>query len=218
MKKFKYSIFDLDGTLLDSMYGWKNLGKEYLLSMGIVPPNNINDTISAMSMEESAEYFKKAFKINLSVEEIISELNELICDKYKNEFKLKPYVKEYLQKLKDEKVTMCIATATSLKLAKIALERNEIINYFSFVLSCDEVGVGKNKPDIYYLAANRLDAEVSDIIVYEDADFALITAKEAGFYTIGVYDVSFEIKRKNIEIISDMYIESFNELLCINKL
>ncbi|MDF2948901.1 MAG: putative hydrolase [Sedimentibacter sp.] len=213
MKKFKYCIFDLDGTLLDSMSAWHNLGKDYLLMKGVIPPHDLNKILASMSMLESAEYFRQAFKINLSTEEIITGVNELIAGKYKNELVLKPYVKEYLQKLKDENVKMCIATATPLKMANTALERNEIVNYFSFVASCDEVGVGKNKPDIFYMAAKKLDADPSDIAVYDDADFALITAKEAGFFTIGVYDESFNDKKKDIQLISDMYIESFKELL-----
>ncbi|MDD2396808.1 MAG: HAD family phosphatase [Tissierellia bacterium] len=213
MKKLKYKIFDLDGTLLDSMAAWRNLGKDYLLQKGINPPDNLNEIIAAMSMIESAAYFQKAFKIELSAEEIIKEIKMLIENKYKYEFKLKPYVKEYLQKLKDENSVMCIVTATPLKLAKAALERNEIIDYFSFVISCDEVGVGKNNPDIFILAANKLNAKPYEIAVYEDADFALITAKEAGFYTIGVYDDYFKNERKDIELISDIYIESFKELL-----
>ncbi|MDD3752169.1 MAG: HAD hydrolase-like protein, partial [Tissierellia bacterium] len=108
MKKLKYKIFDLDGTLLDSMAAWRNLGKDYLLQKGINPPDNLNEIIAAMSMIESAAYFQKAFKIELSAEEIIKEIKMLIENKYKYEFKLKPYVKEYLQKLKDENSVMCI--------------------------------------------------------------------------------------------------------------
>jgi len=213
LKKLKYKIFDLDGTLLNSMAAWQNLGKDYLLQKGINPPDNLNEIIAAMSMLESAAYFQEAFKIELSAEEIIKEVKMLIEYKYRHEFKLKPYVKEYLEKLENENTVMCIATATPLKLAKAALERNEIIDYFSFVISCDEVGVGKNNPDIFILAANKLNAKPYEIAVYEDADFALITAKEAGFYTIGVYDDYFKNERKDIELISDIYIESFKELL-----
>ena len=97
--------------------------------------------------------------------------------------------------------------------SSIFTERAYSALYFSFIISCDEVGVGKNKPDIFYLAANKLNAKPSEIAVYEDADFALITAKEAGFYTIGVYDDYFKNARKDIELISDIYIESFKELL-----
>ncbi|NLJ57991.1 MAG: HAD-IA family hydrolase [Tissierellia bacterium] len=213
MKRFKYSIFDLDGTLLDSMSAWRNLGRDYLLSKDINPPENLNKILASMSMAESAEYFKQAFNFNISSKVIIAEVNELITYKYRNDFVLKPFVKEYLQKLKDENVKMSIATATSLKLAKMALERNDIIDYFQFVLSCDEIGVGKNKPDIFFMAANKLGGNPESIAVYEDADFALITAKEAGFFTIGVYDESFKDKREDIESISNIYIESFKELL-----
>ncbi|HBC29933.1 MAG TPA: HAD family phosphatase [Clostridiales bacterium] len=213
MKQFKYKIFDLDGTLLDSMGAWRDLGKDYLLQKGINPPDNLNEIIAAMSMLESAAYFQEAFKIELSAEEIIKEVKMLIEYKYRHEFELKPYVKKYLEKLENENTVMCIATATPLKLAKAALERNDIIKYFSFIISCDEVGVGKNNPDIFILAANKLNAKPSEIAVYEDADFALITAKEEGFYTIGVYDDYFKNERKDIELISDIYIESFKELL-----
>jgi HAD superfamily hydrolase (TIGR01509 family) len=213
LKQFKYKIFDLDGTLLDSMGAWRDLGKDYLLQKGINPPDNLNEIIAAMSMLESAAYFQEAFKIELSAEEIIKEVKMLIEYKYRHEFELKPYVKEYLEKLENENTVMCIATATPLKLAKAALERNDIIKYFSFIISCDEVGVGKNNPDIFILAANKLNAKPSEIAVYEDADFALITAKEEGFYTIGVYDDYFKNERKDIELISDIYIESFKELL-----
>lgn len=213
LKQFKYRIFDMDGTLLDSIDAWHNLGKHYLLQSGITAPDNLNEIIASMSMMESAVYFKETFKIDLIAEEIIEGVKELIRDKYRYTLKLKPYVKEYLQKLEDENVTMCVATATPVKMAKAAFERNEIMKYFSFVVSCDDVGVGKSKPDIFYLAADKLNANPSEIAVYDDADFALKTAKEAGFYTVGVYEELFKDRRKDIEKISDMYIESFKELL-----
>lgn len=213
MDRFKYRIFDLDGTLLDSMFVWRDLGSNYLLEKGFNPPDNLREIIASMSMQESAEYFQRAFGIKSSTEEIITDVKKIIADKYKYELELKPYVKEYLQKLKYEGSVMCIATATPLKLAKVALERNEIMEYFSFVSSCDEVGVGKDQPDIFYYAAKKLNAEPAEIVVYDDADFALITAKEAGFYTIGVYDKFSKSNKKDIELISDRYIESFKELL-----
>ena len=213
MKKFKYSIFDLDGTLLDSMWVWDNLGQDYLLKKGVSAPDNLKEILASMSMLEAAKYFQTAFNIKLSPENIVSEIKSFIEDKYKYELKLKPFVKEYLQKLKDEGIKMCIATASPISLAMPALIRNEIIDFFSFVSSCDEVGVGKNKPDIFYMAANKLNADVSEIAVYDDADFALITAKEAGFFTVGVYDDFYKEKRKDIEIISDIFIENFNELM-----
>ncbi|WP_313343298.1 HAD family phosphatase [Sedimentibacter sp.] len=213
MKNLKFAIFDLDGTLLESMEAWNNLGRDLLYPKGVKVPDNLNDIIKPMTLRESAEYFQTAFKINLSVDEILNEMSIIMEAKYKNELELKPYVKEYLIKLKNNNVKMCIASATPLNMIEAALKRLDIIDFFEFISSCDEVGVGKNQPDIFYYAAKKLKAEPSEIAVYEDADFALITAKEANFYTIGVYDKFFHDKRKNIELISDIYIKSFKELI-----
>lgn len=213
LKNFKYCIFDMDGTLLDSMSGWHNLGRDYLMLKGFNSPEDLNDTIEHMSMIEAANYFIQAFKLKISPEKIIEEVKSLIEDKYKYEFQLKPYVKDYLDLLKSQDVKMCVVTASPVKLAKLALERNEIIDYFSFLLSCDEVKLGKDKPDIFYMAKKKLCAHESEIAVFDDADFALITSKEAGFYTVGVYDDFYKKERKNLELICDKYIESFKELI-----
>jgi len=213
LKKFKNAIFDMDGTLLDSMPAWRNLGMDYLLHNKINPPSGLNEILAAMSMEEAAEYFRSAFNFKLSNEDIIWGIKSLIEDRYKYELILKPYVREYLLKLSEEGVNMCLATASPSSFANAALERNGIIKYFSCIISCDEVGVGKNRPDIFYLAAKKLGAKACDTAVFDDADFALIAAKEAGFYTVGVYDEAYRNKRNIIESISDFYIESFSELL-----
>lgn len=213
MKNYKYKIFDMDGTLLDSMFLWKDFGKNYLLHIGIRPPENLSEILSTMTLEKAAEYFIEAFGLKSTAEEILDDMKKLVEYKYKYELKLKPYVKEYLQKSKDEGALMCVATASSLNLAMAALERNDILKYFSFVSSCEEVGVGKHKPDIFYYAVEKLKATPSETVVYEDAYFAIKTAKEAGFYTIGVYDEVFEAEREKIEKISDKFIETFRELL-----
>lgn len=213
MKNYKFAIFDLDGTLLESMEAWNSLGKNFLSKRGIKVPDNLKEIIKSMTLIEAAEYFQTAFKIDLCLKDILKEMSIIMEEKYKNELELKPYVKEYLEKLKNDGVKMCIASATPLNMIEIALKRLNIFEYFEFISSCDEVGVGKNKPDIFYYAAKKLKAEPSEIVVYEDADFALITAKEANFYTVGVYDKYFHDKRKNIELISNLYIESFKELL-----
>lgn len=214
MKNFKNAIFDLDGTLLDSMGEWNNLGRNYLLYKGIInSPDNLNETLNSMSMMEAAEYFRTYFKINGALEDIVSEIKGFIEDKYRYELELKPYAREYLEKMKDENVQMCILSASPMSMVNDALERNNIMKYFSHVITCDQIGYGKDRPDAFYLAADRLRASSGDVIVYDDAYFALLAAKEAGFYTVGVYDDHYAHKRNYIETISDLYIESFQELL-----
>ena len=217
MRKYGHAIFDMDGTIMDSMPAWKNLGKDYLIGKGIKAPENLSESLSAMSMTESANYFRKEFGIRDCVKQIISDVNELIEDKYRYEMPLKPYVKEYLSKLKRDGVIMCVVTATPLQLAEEALRRLEVLQYFSFVVSCDEVGVGKSEPDSYYLALRKMRADVSDAVVYEDADYAMKTAKDAGFYTIGVYDESVGKSKEEMKLLCDRYIDSFECLLVANR-
>ena len=98
---------------------------------------------------------------------------------------------------------MCVASATAVPLVEACLKRLGIIEYFSFLLSCETIGVGKSKPNIYYEAAKRLGAEPSDIAVYEDALYAAETAKKAGFYVIGVFDESAKKNFASLKEISD---------------
>lgn len=211
MKKYKYAIFDMDGTLIDSMPAWENLGRDYLKQKGIKVPENLNEIINAMSLTESANYFRREFRIKDSVKKIISDINKLIEDKYRYEILLKPYVNEYLSSLKSAGVTMCIATATPIELAEAALKRLNVFQYFYCIVCCDEVGVGKTKPDVYYLAIKKMGADIENTMVYEDADYAIETAKKAGFYTIGVYDEAAGKTKEEMKLLCDKYIDSFED-------
>jgi len=213
LKKYKYAIFDMDGTIMDSMPAWKSLGVDYLRGKGIKAPENLSEIISVMSMVESSNYFRREFGIRDSSKQIISDINKLIEDKYRYEMPLKTYVKEYLSNLKRDGVIMCVVTATPTHLAEAALGRLCVLQYFSFVVCCDEVCVGKSKPDSYYLAQNRMGADIADTMVFEDADYAMKTAKDAGFYTIGVYDESASKPKEEMQLLCDRYIDSFECLL-----
>jgi len=132
LRKYRHAIFDMDGTIMDSMPAWKNLGNDYLTGKGIKVPENLNEIISAMSMTESANYFRKEFGIRDCLKRIISDVNQFIEDKYRYEIPLNPYVKEYLSKLQRDGVIMYVATATPVQLAEAALKRLEVLRYFSF--------------------------------------------------------------------------------------
>lgn len=200
----QYAIFDMDGTLVDSMVYWKNLAKEYLASKGITHiPDMILEKIKPMTMTESATLFIEKFGLNGTPESVAKEMNALMDTHYYKDIPLKKGIKEYLNKLYNSGTTMCVASATAVSLVEACLKRLGIIEYFSFLLSCETIGVGKSKPNIYYEAAKRLGAEPSDIAVYEDALYAAETAKKAGFYVVGVFNESAKKNFASLKEISD---------------
>lgn len=206
----KAFIFDLDGTLLDSMGIWVNFGVEYLTSKGITGiPRNLREILTPMSLLEAADYFRIQFGLSQSVQQIYDEINSMLLYKYKHEVQLKKDVLEFLQSHADRK--MCIATATDRCLVENALNRLGIAPYFEFVITSSEVGNSKQNPDIYLQAASRLGVDISDCIVFEDALHAIRSAASAGFYVVGVYEMFFEPHLESIRGSANSFVHSLKE-------
>ncbi len=201
----KAFIFDLDGTLIDSMGAWDTVGHEYLASKCITDvPDNLREILTPISITESAEYFINTFGISGSVGQVCDEINEVIAQKYRHTFALKEGAAEFLERHRDKKC--CVATATDRHLVELVLERLGIARYFDFIITSTEVGSSKQQPDIFLQAAERLGAQVDECVVFEDALHAVKTAKAAGFYTVGVYDRCFEDSAEEIRQYADQYV------------
>ena len=205
----QFAIFDMDGTLIDSMIFWKNLTSEYLSSKGVTQiPEDIPEKIKPMTMSESAALFQQEFGLTGDPE---AEMNAMMDEHYRNDIPLKPGVREYLRMLHNKGVRMCVASATAEHLMEACLKRLGVRNYFGFLLSCETVGAGKRSPLVYHESAKRLNAAPEEIAVYEDALYALQTAKDAGYYVIGVYDDSAAKNWKTIECIADEVVLNWEE-------
>lgn len=206
-----FAIFDMDGTLIDSMGFWKNLASEYLLSKGIKQiPEDILERIKPMTMSESSTLFLREFGLTGDPE---AEMNAMMDAHYKNDIPLKSGVREYLQMLHKKGVRMCVASATAELLMNSCLTRLGVRTYFDFLISCETVGAGKRSPLVYHESAKRLGATPKEISVYEDALYAVQTAKDAGFYVVGVYDGSDAKNWKTIEEQADEIILNWEEAL-----
>ena len=205
----KYAIFDMDGTLIDSMGFWKNLATEYLTAKGIMQiPAEILERIKPMTMSESASLFKQEFGLTGDVE---AQMNDMMDAHYRMDIPLKPGVREYLQNLHRQGVRMCVASATAEHLMESCLTRLGVRSLFEFLLSCETVGAGKCSPLVYHEAAKQLVAVPGEIAVYEDALYAVQTAKAAGFYVVGVYDDSAAGSWLSIEKLADEVILNWEE-------
>lgn len=209
--KLTGAIFDLDGTLLDSMPVWDTLGEDYLRSKGKNPLSDVKARLKTMSLLEAAEYFQKEYHFKETTDEIICEINEMITYKYRYEVQLKTHVTMFLHKLQRENVKMCIATATDRYLVEPALKRLQIADFFTGILTCSEVGFSKESAEIYEKALELIHTEKTKTIVFEDALHAMKAAKNAGFTVIGVYDSSAGQDADDIKKGADRYINSFKE-------
>ena len=180
-----YSIFDVDGTILDSMEVWNTLASRYVQSLGMVPEKDLDEIVSEMSLEQSATYLKNHYKINKSEEVIISEVLNLISDFYEHEVKLLPGFKEFISSYDSVNV---IGTSCDEELVKIALNRLGVLNYFGDIITCSKVNKSKDNPDFYLACADILKQRPKDIVVFEDADYCIDVARKVGFKVIKIKD------------------------------
>lgn len=206
--KIEGAIFDLDGTLLDSMGIWDRAGEDFLLSLGITPRENLAETLKEMSLAQAAEYVQDEYGVSKSVDEIIRDVCHLVEDFYIEKVPLKEGVEEVLEQLANDHVKMCVATASERRLVDLALTRCGVRQYFSEIFTCNELGLGKDTPEIYEMALSHLGTPKENTFVFEDAIHAIRTAKAAGFPVVGIYDAS-EKDQETVRSLADIYLESF---------
>ncbi len=211
MTEFKGAIFDLDGTLFDSMFMWYSVPTSFLQSRGITPKPDLREKTKAMTGRQIARVFRREYGLKLSPEEIIGGFNAMLMNFYANKVTLKAGVKEMLETLKRRGIDMCIATATDRPLVEAGLRRNGIMDYFGRIFTCSEAGAGKERPDIFWQALNFLGTDIRETVVFEDAYYALKTAKEAGFTVAAVFDDTPHHNSAEIRLLADYYIPSFED-------
>lgn len=181
-------LFDLDGTLVDSMWIWKSIDIEYLGRFGIAYQEGLQQKIEGMSFSETAVYFKEHFRIPDSIEQMKRDWNAMAVDKYTHEVPLKPGAARFLDELKRRGIKMGIATSNSTELVMAVLNALDIRKQIDTVVTGCEVAHGKPSPDIYLEAAKRLGVECAHCLVFEDIVPGIQAARAAGMYVFSVED------------------------------
>ncbi|MCT4688274.1 HAD family hydrolase [Vallitalea sp.] len=213
LKNIKAVLFDLDGTLVDSMWFWESIDIEYLGRYNIELPDDLQDKIEGMSFTETAHYFKETFKIPESIEEIKKTWNDMAWDYYINKVELKTGIINFLDYLSEKDIAMGIGSSNSKDLVNVVIDKYDMGDYFTSIRTSCEVDRGKPFPDIYLKVAKDLGVKPEECLVFEDIPKGIISGKEAGMKVCTIYDdysKNMDDKKKEL---ADYYINDYNELL-----
>ncbi|MBR4283615.1 MAG: HAD family phosphatase [Anaerotignum sp.] len=210
----KYIIFDLDGTLIDSMPVWRGTGSGFLKNHNFPVPENLMEVVKTQTIWQTAEWFRTELGVPMEAEDIVNEIVESVVEAYRHTIPLKDGAMEYLEKMKNKGVEMCILTASEADYILPALDRLDIRKYFSHVLTCTELGEYKNDGKAYLKTMELMGGTLEETVVFEDAYYAVKGAKSVGF---PVYAVLDEVVREDdidkIKETADHYFHSYKELL-----
>ncbi len=209
--KFQGAIFDLDGTLIDSMWVWREVDDTYIKSKGMIPEKDLSRKLAAKGMMQSVAYFQQVYHIDEPAEQMAAELWGLAEYAYRYKVPLKSNVYNFLLCCKHRGIRCVVATASDKAFTEAALARLGVLQFFDGVITCDEIGKGKNEPDVFYKAAELLGIEQENIVVFEDSLHALLTAKHAGFKVAAVYEKHAAPDEAKIRQHADYYLRSLLE-------
>lgn len=205
-------IFDVDGTLFDSMGAWHDSGYNVLKSLGIDVDKSIGDIFFSMTMDEVIDYMMENFSINESREFLKKGIHDQVEYAYRNEIELKPGVMRILNWIRDSKIPATIATSTDRFLIELGLKRLGIEKYFDGIYTATEVGKGKNYPDIFQFAMDKMGTVPEETWLFEDGLYSMITAKAYGMPVVGVYDKVSHGDQEAIREVADIYLEDLSDL------
>ncbi|MCL2557974.1 MAG: HAD family phosphatase [Treponema sp.] len=208
-------IFDLDGTLLDSMGIWTEIDVKFLAARGIVAPDDYAEKISAMSFLQAARYTIARFGLAEDEQSILREWNEMARRAYASEIPMKRGALEYVRELKARGAPLAIATSALPELCELALRRYGALDLFDAICNSAETGQGKDRPDVFLLAARRLGARPEDCVVFEDVAGAVKSAKRAGMKVCALYDEASRADWEEMRGIADFSLRDFTNALSL---
>lgn len=214
--QIKAAIFDMDGTLVDSLMLWDVLwsafGERYRNDAGFRPNIDDDKKVRTLLLKDAMELIHCNYNMGKSGAELLEFANRVVHDFYANKVQLKDGVREFLEYCKANGVRMCIASATAPELLTVAIEHCGIKQYFLKIFSCSDFGKGKEEPDVFLHAAKFLGARNEETWVFEDSLTAIETARTAGMQVVGIYD-RFNFGQERIREIANTYIGSGETLV-----
>lgn len=206
-------IFDLDGTILDSMPDWQLQLDNLLLSKGILPPTDLLDRTKTLGLENATGMILQEFHLPDDPALVYQQFQTDMTKRYCSTITLKPGIESYLQTLYAKHSPMAIATATERNMVRLVLEHHGFTIFFPHITTVAEVGIGKHSPRIYQVTAEKMGLTPEDCIVFEDSLKGVLSAKQAGFQTVGIYEATNLSEQAALKREATWYIHDFRELL-----
>lgn len=206
-------IFDLDGTMTDSMWIWEEIDQDFFRQQGIPMPDNLHDEIEGMSFTETAQYFIRKYQFPQTVEEVKELWNRIALDKYVHETTLKPGLDAFLQLLKEKQIKIGIATSNSRLLLDAFLEARSLTGIIDAITTSCDVNKGKPEPDVYLKTAEKLGVSPEHCLVFEDIPMGILAGKRAGMTVCAVEDDYSAPLRAEKRRLADYYITDYRQVL-----
>ena len=204
-------IFDLDGTLIDSMYLWEKADYALLKKYDCVPDEEYLAVIPTLTFEEGTKYIISKYKLNRTQEQIKKELWDLAYEQYAHHVELKQGAAEILEKFKKRNFKIAMATSSIPQMCEAVLKRYQLYDYFETIVFSEQIGKSKIEPHIYIETAKKIGLTPQQCYVFEDVPFAAQSAKKSGAKVIGIYDAYSAKEEKKMKEICDTYLYHFNE-------
>lgn len=206
-------IFDMDGTLIDSMWVWQHIDEAFLTPLGHEVPTDMDQALEGMSFTETAQYFKERFQLSHTLDEIKSEWNRLARKMYEEDVLLKEHLLPFLEYLKSHQIKLGIASSNSTELIQSILGRFELLPYFDVIRTSCEVAKGKPHPDVYLSVAEEMKVAPSKCLVIEDIPNGVLAGKNAGMTVWAIQDRQDSATQQRLKSLSDLYITSYEDAL-----
>ena len=206
------AIFDMDGTLTESMHLWIEIGRRYLEGLGYTVSPEQNREMTKMLLEPMALYMQDQFGLTKSQSQIVDEINKIVEPDYFETVVVKPTVVESLEAMQERGILMCVATATDRHLTEACLKRNGIDRFFSAVFTCGEEHCNKRTSLLYDKARAHLGTSPEETYIFEDTYVSILGAKQSGCRVVALEDRWSEKKRELIKEAADVYVERMGDL------
>ena len=213
LRNIEAVIFDLDGSLVDSMWMWYDIDVEYLGRFGIECPADLQASIEGMSFSETSVYFKERFSLPDSIEQIKKDWNDMAWDKYLHEVPLKEGAHDFLCYCKEHDIKLGIATSNSRELVENIAAVHGLEEFFSCIMTGCDVAKGKPAPDIYLAVAKSLGVSPDKCLVFEDIVPGIMAGKSAGMKVCAVDDAYSVYQEEEKRRLADYYIKDFRGII-----